>query len=356
MGDSLFGFFAVIVSLAVISVIPVLNLLSLGYMLEASARVARSGKWRDGFIGLQNFSRLGKIAFGVWFWVLPLRLIYSFWVDAELIDPGGPRAGELRAVFAVSTSLVAVHLLWALIRGGKLRHFFWPAPIALFRWLGESHSFFASWRKTISFIKTLSLYKYFQTGLYGFLVAAAWLALPVLILFLGGNLQQDGPAFLISFLGGIQLGTVALFLPFLQTRVAMTRSLREGFAIFSIHGLFRRAPIAFWFALLVTLLFSLPLYLLKIELTPREVAWLPNLVFVFFLFPARILAGWAVHRAEKRELPRIWITRWMARFAALPVVTLYVLVVWLAQYLSWHGSLSLIEQHAFLVPAPLLGL
>ncbi len=45
-----------------------------------------------------------------------------------------------------------------------------------------------------------------------------------------------------------------------------------------------------------------------------------------------------------------------ARLAALPVVALYVFIVWFAQYLSWHGTLSLLEQHAFLVPAPLLGL
>jgi hypothetical protein len=37
-------------------------------------------------------------------------------------------------------------------------------------------------------------------------------------------------------------------------------------------------------------------------------------------------------------------------------VAAYVFLVWLTQYLSWHGSLSLMEQHAFLVPAPLLGL
>ena len=356
LADSLFGFFAMIGALAVVSVIPVLNLLSLGYMLEASARVARSGRWRDGFIGMQSFSRLGKIVFGIWIWILPLRLIYSFWIDAELIDPGGARGKELQGFFAVSTSLVGLHLVWALIQGGKLRHFFWPAPISFIRWLGTPHPVRPLWNSFVDRIKSLTILKYFRTGFFGFLVAAAWLALPVLVLFFGASVKLDGPAFLVSLLGGILLGTVALFLPFLQTRLAMTNSLREGFSIRSIRTLFRRAPIAFWLALVITLLFSLPLYLLKIELTPREVAWLPNLLFVFFLFPARILTGWAIYRGEKRETSRIWVSRWLARLAALPVVAIYVLVVWLAQYLSWHGSLSLIEQHAFLVPAPLLGL
>jgi hypothetical protein len=34
----------------------------------------------------------------------------------------------------------------------------------------------------------------------------------------------------------------------------------------------------------------------------------------------------------------------------------YVIVVYAAPYLSWNGVWSLLEQHAFLVPAPLLAL
>lgn len=45
-----------------------------------------------------------------------------------------------------------------------------------------------------------------------------------------------------------------------------------------------------------------------------------------------------------------------AKLAMLPTVAVYVFFVWLTQYLIWHGTLGLLEQHAFLVPAPLLGL
>lgn len=342
--------------LSVISVLPVLNLLSLGYMLEASARVSASGRWRDGFVGMAQFSRFGKILFGIWLWSLPLRLLHSFWIDARLIDPGGPRTTELQEAFAVATSLVVLHLAWALIRGGKLRHFFWPAPITFIRWLGRPHPVRPVWDSLVRFAQGLALVHFFKTGFFGFVAAATWLAVPVLLLMAGASVKLDGPAFLLSLLGGFLLGVAALFVPFLQTNLARSGSLRSGFAIREVRNLFLRAPFAFWFAILITLLFSIPLYLLKIELAPREVAWLPNLVFVLFLFPARILTGWAVHRGMKRLAPRFWLTRWLARTAVLPVVGTYVLVVWLAQYLSWHGSLSLIEQHAFLVPAPLLGL
>ena len=56
------------------------------------------------------------------------------------------------------------------------------------------------------------------------------------------------------------------------------------------------------------------------------------------------------------EADRHWVFRWLGRLAAIPVVIAYVIFVWATQYLSWHGSLSLLEQHAFLVPAPLMGL
>ena len=88
--------------------------------------------------------------------------------------------------------------------------------------------------------------------------------------------------------------------------------------------------------------------LCDIELTPRELAWLPSLLFVIFIFPARILTGWAMNRALRQEQPRHWFPRWLARLGILPIGLAYVLVVYLTPYLSWNGALSLLEQHAFL--------
>ena len=79
-----------------------------------------------------------------------------------------------------------------------------------------------------------------------------------------------------------------------------------------------------------------------------------SLLFVIFIFPARLLTGWAVHRANRREQPRHWFFRLASRLALVPVLFFYVLVVYLTQYLAWNGSLSLFEQHAFMAPAPLI--
>jgi hypothetical protein len=196
---------------------------------------------------------------------------------------------------------------------------------------------------------------YFWLGLRGFAGALVWLIVPVAILLVATRVPLGG-SIVLSLLGGFLLLLVAIHLPFLQAQFAQTDRFSAMFELREVRRLFLRAPLAFWFALLITLLFAVPLYFLKIELTPRELAWLPSLLFVIFIFPARILTGWAMNRALRQEQPRHWFPRWLARLGILPIGLAYVLVVYLTPYLSWNGALSLLEQHAFLVPAPLMAL
>ena len=86
--DWLFGLMALIALLAACSVIPGLNFLSLGYLLQVSGTIARTGRFRDGFIGVRKASVLGSIAAGTWLVVWPARLVSGFWKDAEIIAPG----------------------------------------------------------------------------------------------------------------------------------------------------------------------------------------------------------------------------------------------------------------------------
>ncbi len=152
------------------------------------------------------------------------------------------------------------------------------------------------------------------------------------------------------------LALVLLYLPFLQMRLAVTNRLSAVFEFGAVREEFRRAPWAYAFAFLATLLFALPLYLLKIEMVPREAAWLPSLVFILFIFPARLLTGWAVSRARHRRTPRHWFFRWTGRLPLVPAALFYVLIVFFTQYTSWNGVWSLYEQHAFLVPVPFFGM
>ncbi len=403
--ENLFGLASVIVGLAVLATIPIAQFLSLGYLLEASGRVAARGRLRDGFIGLKGAAHLGGLVVGTRLMMLPMRFVSDLWYSAQLIEPEGSIAANWRVGLWVTTVVMIAHILCAWYAGGRLRHFFWPllAPVLFAMWILRrmiasrtlrpivqpivgtlSKSLLAeityvpplsAWfppailcsgmrrgglyseaRDAVwAFFSQIQFTYYFWLGLRGFAGALIWLAIPNLLL-LSALRIQPGLGFVSGTLGAILLGWVLLYLPFLQTHFAVRKQWAALFEIGQVRARFRHAPIAFWLALLVTLLFAVPLYLLKIEATPRELAWLPSLVFVAFIYPARLLSGWAVGRAYQRETPRLWVFRWGARFAAVPVVAGYVLIVFFSQFTSWYGALSLFEQHAFLVPVPFLGL
>ena len=353
--DWSFGFVALLALLAACSVVPVLNFLSLGYLLHVSGTIARTGRIRDGFIGVRKASVIGSIAAGTWLVVWPARLVSGMWRDAELIAPGSRVAKAWHAGLIAIIVIVIAHIVWACVRGGKIRHFLWPQPLRFMHWLRTPEKFGNLQRIVTEYVVALRLPFYFWLGLRGFVGALAWLIVPVGILLIATKLPL-GFSILVSLLGGILLLLVAIHLPFLQARFAQTDRFGALFELREVRLLFQRAPLAFWVSLLVTLLFAVPLYLLKIELTPRELAWLPSLLFVLFIFPARLLTGWAMNRATRHERPRHWFWRWTARLGIVPVGLAYVIVVYITPYLSWNGSLSLLEQHAFLVPAPLMAL
>ena len=88
---------------------------------------------------------------------------------------------------------------------------------------------------------------------------------------------------------------------------------------------------------------------------PREAAWLPCLFFIVFIWPTRLLSGWAYARGGRREAPRNWFFAATGLVAMLPSAAFYVLLVMLTQYTSWEGVGSLYEQHPFLLPVPFMG-
>jgi hypothetical protein len=348
----LFGLASLVVGLATLAALPVLQFLSLGYLLESSARVARTGRLRDGFVGVRRAARIGGITVGIWLATVPAWLIRTMARSAELIDPGGRAARGWRAALIVAAGLTVVHVLAACARGGRLRHFLWPFghPFWLVRRLREGGLYVESRDAFWASLTALRLPYYFRLGFVGFLGTLAWLAIPAILISAGGRVPPLG------IVGALLLAIVVPFLPFLQIRYAQEGRLSALFSPRAIRERFRRAPWAFAFSLMVLLLAAIPLYLLKIEMIPREAAWLPSLVFVAFLAPARLLTGWAYARSGRRERPRHWAFRILGRLAIIPVAAFYVLIVFLAQYTSWGGVTSLYEQHAFLLPVPFLNM
>ncbi|RUL87055.1 hypothetical protein [Tautonia sociabilis] len=347
-----FGALALVVGLAVLAAIPVAQLLCLGYLLEAGGRVARSGRLRDGLVGVRLSARLGGMAIGILLWTLPIQLFASMARSAAVIDPGGPIAARWRVASFVVLALTAAHLTIALARGGRLRHFLWP--FGAIGWLRRNRDLGRVYRRCrddcLAFASRLRLPYYARLGLLGFLGTLAWLVLPATLLAAG----RSAP--LLGLIGALLLGGVAMVLPFLQMHFAVEGRLRAFRELRPVRDRFRRAPWAFALALTLTATLAVPLYLLKIEMIPREAVWLPSLVFLTFTFPARLAAGWAYHRSSRRDRPRHWVFRASGRLWMLPIAALYVLFVFLSQFAAWRGAWSLYEQHAFLLPVPFIGL
>ena len=349
--DWCFGLVSLLIGLAVLATIPVLQFLTLGYLLESGGRIARSGRLRNGFIGIRQTSRIGSIALGTWLLLWPARFVSDVWYTSRLVDPDSLETSRWRLLLVVLTTVILIQICWAWYRGGKLRHFFWPAPLRLKRELFRGGKYVRCRDAVWEFFASLRLGYYFYLGWRGFVGAVIWLFFP-LLLFVGATLLPQPAGFFAGFVSVVLLIFVFSHLPFLQIHFAVEGKIAAMFEVQRIRQLSRRSPLTFSFALTITLLFALPLYLLKIELTPKEVFVLPSLIFVAFIFPARLLTGWALSRAYRHQKDRHLVFRWMSRILGIAVVAAYILFIFFTRYTSWHGHWSLLEQHAFMVPVP----
>jgi hypothetical protein len=350
-----FGLACLLVGLAMLSAVPVLQLFSLGYLLECGGRMARTGSFRAGFIGIRPAARIGGMVLMCWLFLLPIRLVADFAVSASIIDPGSTTATAWQIGFYILSALTALHLILAIAHGGKLWHFVQPLNFVfvirdMLRGAWYTHKRDAVWDG----LAQLRLPYFFLLGLKGLAVAAVWLVLPITLMVAGRWNNPLAPV--VAVLGGVLLIPVLMYLPFLQLKMAAANRLATGFDVLAVRRDYRKAPWLFSLAFVVTLLFAVPLYLLKIEIVPSEAAWLPGLVFMLFIYPARLLTGWALALAHRRDAQRHWFFRWTGRLPYIPIGAAFVVIVSLTQYTSWNGVWSLYEQHAFLVPVPFLSL
>src|SRR4051794_23307961 len=71
VAEGVFGAISLVLGLSILAAFPVVQFLSLGYFLESSARVARSGRLRDGVIGVRPAARVGGLVTGSALSLLP---------------------------------------------------------------------------------------------------------------------------------------------------------------------------------------------------------------------------------------------------------------------------------------------
>ena len=301
----LLGAGTLLVGLAILATVPIVQFLTLGYLLEAAGRVGRRGRLRDAWIDVRRAATVGKIVVGCWLWWLPTRLMASLASSAHWIDPGSRAARIWGWALCVVAVLTLVHLGVSIARGGRLRLFAWP-PGNLF-WLirrfRRGGCYVGARDATCDFVFSLRLPYYLKLGALGYAGSMVWLGVPVLLMMLSRR------AGIIGLAGALGLGFVALSLPFLQVHYAAEGRFRAIFEAKRVGERFRRAPWAFALAFTITVLAALPLYLFKIERVPREVAGLAGILFVGSLFPARIACGWAYARGGLRDDRRHWFWR-----------------------------------------------
>ena len=365
------GFVFLVVGLAFLAAVPVLQVLSFGYLLEVSGRIVREDRLRSGFVGIRKSARVGFLAIHTWMMFLPLRLVTDYWHDAQLI--AGESAGRWRVMQLVLMVATVGHVISAWYCGGRARHFYWPllAPWHVFRSLRGRRAW-SDWFLPAVVLKqarqggvyqrardgvwefavSLNLPRYFRLGALGLAGAAIWLAAPVLFL-AGAAAMPQGAAVLSGLIGGVLLAAVAVRLPFMQANFAATGNWSCLMDRRRAGQQAARAPLAFWLALFLSLALAVPLHLIQAAppIIP-DLAWLLNLLFAVLLLPARFAAGWAVCRAERREAPRHFLSRYASWLGMMPVALFYALVVYLSQFINYYGSWRLLEQPAFMLPAP----
>ncbi len=350
--QGLFGLASLIFFLAVLAAIPVINILALGYLLDAEGRVARTGKMTQGFPLFPQAKRLGGIMIGVMLFLLPLKYLGSFTTDAEIIDPHSAttRAFELATLFAAA--VIFIHLLFALGRGGSLSCFF--RPIKNVRWMiGQlrSRNYLVQASASVrEFVKSLRLVENFKLGFWGVLGVLMWTFFPTLLFAFADS--TEGFQVFVTVIGGFLLMLVATWLPILQAGYASEGKFSAYRQLRQTRLLFRRTPMLWTLAFLVGYALSLVLYLFKIVAPPQDGLWMMTIVFITAIYPARIFIAWVYARAKRIETVPHFLWRWLWSLTTIALCTFYIFLLFFARDIGANGKLVLYEQPLLMIPSP----
>lgn len=347
------------VMLALVSAIPIVQLASLGYLLNSAANLAQGRPWRDSVPGLRLAGKLGTFVLLASLAWLPVWLVTDLAYSAQLLQPDTSIANAWRLGAFAITFLWISHVGWAAMRGGRWWHMLWPAPIRFFTQIWRPVTWARASESLYDLVASFHFSKLWWLGARAAVGALLWITVPVSLMIIGQRAQDFPLAGLVGFIGALGMTLVMLYLPFLQIEIAIDNRFRSIFNIKQVRRRFLYAPMAHAFSLLLLCLLCIPLYLLRIEATPAELLWAPSLVFVLFMLPAKLILGaamgYADGRAHRRDLAiRHWSLRWPARLVGLASVLIYVGALYVAQLVAGQGAFVMYFQHAFLVPAPLI--
>lgn len=349
----LFGLVSLVLLLAVIAAIPIVNFVALGYLLEAQGRVARTGKLSYALPLLPLAPRLGGIAFGTWFWLLLVRLVADAASDAVTIAPDSVAARAWNAALVLFSSAVGAHLILSLARGGSFWCYF--RPIKNLRWLWQQWRMGGYLQRAATavhdFVRALKLPHHFRLGAIGFLGTFAWLFFPTVLFGFLRDVDKPGQI-IVTLLGALILMPILAWAPFLQAHYAAEQRWRAFLELRAVRKLGAKAPVCWFLTTVLLYALALPLYLFKIAAPPQDAMWFVTLIFVTTIYPAKVLVGWAYSKARRREKKAWWFWRWPCRLLLIPLLGIYMFLLFFTPAIGAAGRRVLFEHHALLLPTP----
>ncbi|MCA9066623.1 MAG: hypothetical protein KDA96_26330 [Planctomycetaceae bacterium] len=353
---SVVGLAGVILVLSLLAAVPGLNLLAMGYIVDAQKRVARTGKLRDGFPLREIAPRLGTIILGSLIVLLPVRLLAALAGNAMIVRAGTDVSSTgLVTGLRLLQFLTAVHLLLAIGRGGSLSCFL--RPLKNLRWMIRRVT---SGRYPIilqnrldQVIAILQPRYHFLLGLKSIAGAVAWLIIPTALLVAYSAPNRTNPLFgVLSFVGVITMIPVGAWLPMLQVHQGVSGRFVSIFDYRTARRIIRNAPISWAVSTLVLYALTIPLYLPKVFEIPADAFFLITPFFILLMYPARILIAWSYHKGMRSEEPRWFGLRWGFRLLMLPLLLIYAAFLFATPAISELGKSAPLQNHAYLSPVP----
>jgi hypothetical protein len=341
---------SLLVLLAVVAAIPIVQLASLGYILSAAANLSRGERWGRALPGLRLAGRLATFMLLAALLWLPVYLVSDLSYSVQLLRPGSSQAAGWRGAAFAAALLWLTWITWAAMRGGRWWHMLWPAPWRFVTRIWRPATWSRAADDLLALVQRLHIVSLWWLGLRAAVGALVWIAIPVSLMIIGLRAQQLEPAALVGLVGALGLTWVMLYLPLLQFVMAEKNRFREIFAVRVVRRRVRRAPWAIGCSLILLFALCLPLYLLRIEATPEQLTWLPSLLFVGLMFPAKLALGAALACGARPGRPRQWLLRWSARWLTIAATLVYVGALYVAQFIAWQGIYVMYFQHAVLVP------
>ena len=351
-----FGTGCLILVLAILAAIPGLNILTLGYLIDPQKRVAQSGRLRDGFPLMALAPRLGVVVFFSVLLLIPIRIQAVRVSDAAVIlGATHARVIQMQTILQVMQTLVSIHLMLAIARGGTVGCFLRPFKNAI--WFLRK-IFTRKGREEMSegaeqVLQLVRPVQHFWIGLKAFVGAVVWLIIPAGLLVAYSAPGRTNPIFgILSFLGVILMIPVAAWLPQLQVHQAVTGKFTAIFSVRAARRVIRSTPFAWMLTTILMYVMTFPLYLTKIKLLPADALLVLTPFFIILTYPARVLVAWAYHRGMQQMQHAWWPYRWSIRLIMFPLLFVYSGFLFLTPFISELGKAAPLENQAFLSPVP----